>query len=105
MARAGEPIERIIAKRLTAASIRQLRPIPHRVVAVLRLVDLLAESCQLMANRRHLTRGIIGAAHCGCKSRGHSVGLDGLSSTIPVGVSRIYFFNVPLKIGPSFGIL
>ena len=60
MTGAGQPIQLVIAERLTPASIRQTRPIADRIVAVFRFVDLLADSCQLVEDRRDLTGGIVG---------------------------------------------
>ncbi len=64
MTRGGQLIERVIAKRLRSSSVRETRPIPDAVVEVLRFINLLAESCQLMANRGDLRRRIIGEALC-----------------------------------------
>ncbi|NGZ04518.1 MAG: hypothetical protein CV090_15865, partial [Nitrospira sp. WS238] len=40
------------------SSVKKRLPTPF-LVPILRLVNLLADGCELMANRRHLTRGII----------------------------------------------
>jgi len=60
----GQPIEVVIPKRLGASPVRETRAIPHTVIDVVCFVNLLAEGCQLMANRRDLRGRIIAEALC-----------------------------------------
>ncbi len=57
--RAGQPIEWIIAEALRASSVRQAGPIPHRVIDVVRLIDLAAGGRELVEDIRDLTGGIV----------------------------------------------
>ena len=59
MARTGEAIQLVIAKRLRASAVRQTGPIAHRVVDVVGLVDLRTGGRELMQDVRHLTRRIV----------------------------------------------
>ena len=64
MAGGGQAVQAVIAKRLGASPVRETRAIPHTVIDVVCFVNLLAEGCQLMANRRDLRGRIIAEALC-----------------------------------------
>ena len=54
-----QPIERIVPEALRASSVRQTRPIPHRVVGIGGLVDLRRGGRELVEDLGDLTGGII----------------------------------------------